>query len=359
MKRFLAVLTVLFLFSGSAFAVGTGFGMRGMAMGGTGIAVAGDVISSAYFNPAGLANGSNIDAQLFAGGNPDLIAAAGNKDFLSDNFDADMNIKNASAMAGLGISLRNIGISVLSNATGSLSHNGGSTLSGGANAQVLAVVPVTLATKISASGSNESSISVGLNIKPVQLYGGGLNILLGGAVQSQLSGSGMGFDLGMQTKLNPNVSFGAVVRNIATSYTFTRRTQLGTIDGAGNFTSVGLESTKKGTDTIAPEVGIGFGIGMPATGTLIALDVENYSYPDQNDLNQSISTNDIHIGLEQGIFNAIVLRGGYFTYGPTSDTFYTYGIAMNIYPFDIGMAAANSSKDKNSSSTLIQVGVAL
>jgi hypothetical protein len=359
MKRFLTVLTVLFLFSGSAFAVGAGFGMRGVAMGGTGIAIASDVISAAYFNPAGLANGSNFDAQVFAGGNPDLITAAENKDFLSDNFDTNMNINNATATAGFGLSLKNIGVSVLADGTGTLSHNGGSIISGNANAQVVASMPITLAMASPTSDKSDSSMAFGLNIKPIQLYGGSLGFLLGVAAQSQLTGSGMGFDLGMQAKLSKNVSFGIVARNIATSYSFTRKTQLGTINGSGDFTPSGLETSSKGTENLAPEVGIGFGIGLPDTGTLIALDMVNYSYPDKNDLNNSISTNDLHIGVEQSIFNAVLLRAGYFNYSPTSDTFYTYGVGMNIAPFDIGVAVANSQKDQNSSSSLIQIGMAL
>ena len=354
---------VLFLFSGSAFAVGTGFGMRAMGMGGTGIAIANDVVSAAYFNPAGIMYGPNFEAQLSAGGNPELITAAGNKDFLSSNFDTDMNINNAAASAAFGLSFDKIGISALTNATGSLSHNGGSTLSGGANALAVAMVPLTFGTMLSSSPSSSEfspSTAIGMNVKSVQLYGGSLNILLGGAVQSQLAGSGMGFDLGIQTKLTPMLSYGLVVRNIATSYTATNKTQLGTIDGSGTFTASGLETSSKSTNTIAPEVGVGMGFGNINTGTLVAVDLENYSYADNGNANRSKTANDLHIGIEQGIlFNLVMLRVGYFNYAPTDDTFYTYGVGMNMGPLSLGMAEANSQKDSTASSLLVQVGVEL
>jgi hypothetical protein len=226
---------------------------------------------------------------------------------------------------------------------------------------VIAASPITLATEIPMSGSNEQSIAIGMNLKPIQIYGGGLNFLLGIARETQLTGSGMGFDLGIQTKLNKNTSFGVVVRNIATSYTYTSKSQWGTIDGSGSFTAwTTAESTTRGPDTVAPEVGIGFGITMPETDTLVALDVENYSYADNGNLNKSLIANDIHIGVEQAIlFNGLVFRAGYFSYSPTKDTFFTYGLAMNIYPFDFGMAASNSQKDQSASSALIQLGVTL
>jgi hypothetical protein len=358
-KILIPVMMVLFLFSCSAFAVGMGFGMRGMGMGGTGIAIANDIVSAAYFNPAGLMYAPDFETQLSAAGNPDIVTAAGNKNFLADNFDADMNINNAAASSSFGLSLRKVGISVLTNATGSLSHNGGSTLSGGANAQAIAMVPVTFGTVLSKPETFPST-AVGMNIKSVQLYGGGLNILLGAAAQSQLAGTGMGFDFGIQTKLTPTISYGLVVRNIATSYTVTNKTQLGTIDGSGTFTAGGLETSSKSTNTIAPEVGIGIGFGIPITGTLIACDLENYSYPDNGNANRSKTANDLHIGIEQGIlFNALMLRVGYFNYAPTDDTFYTCGVGMNAGLLSIGIAEANSQKDSTASSLLVQIGVEL
>lgn len=367
MKRFVAVLTVLFLFSGSAFAIGAGYGMRGMAMGGTGIAIANDVISAAYFNPAGLAYGPNFDAQFFAGGDQQLITAAQNKKFLSDNFDADMNLNGAKAMAGVGLSFKNVGVSVLADATGTLNHKGGDVWRGVANAQVVASTPITLATEFSKPGttdSNEASIAVGLNLKPINLYGGGLDFTTPVfATQTQMTGSGFGFDLGMQTKISPKVSFGVVVRNIATSYTYTTKKQGGTIDGFGEFSPYPgstFEVTSNGPDTLAPEVGVGFGFGNPETGTLVALDVENYSYADSGNKNQSLSATDIHLGVEQGlIFNGVVLRAGYFNYSPTNDIFYTYGVGVNAGPLNVGLAATNSQKDENASSSLIQVGITL
>ncbi len=80
---------------------------------------------------------------------------------------------------------------------------------------------------------------------------------------------------------------------------------------------------------------------------------------DNGNINKTTSYSDTHLGIEKGFFlNTLMLRAGYYTYGPTSDTFYTYGLGLNVGPASIGVAAANSVKDSVNSIASAQIGVA-
>jgi hypothetical protein len=120
----------------------------------------------------------------------------------------------------------------------------------------------------------------------------------------------------------------------------------------------GAETEQKSTYAPPTEVGVGAGVVVPITGTLVAMDLENYSLPEKNNENKSASYTDTHIGIEQGFFlNLLMLRLGYYTDGPAEDTYYTYGLGLNMGPASVGIAAANSSKDSNNSIGMAELGV--
>jgi hypothetical protein len=360
MKRslFLASVLVLML-AANCFAVGAGVGIRSMGMGGTGIATSND-ITAAYFNPAGLMSGpENFEFQTYAGGTGGQIQAladaAEDPDYLSNNFDEDLNI-TAKMNAQLGISVKKVGISLLADARGVFFHPANSVSRGLIYAQAIAMTPLTLGSTFSTPGLPVASMSVGVNLKPIQIFAGGVEVsstVPGTGTRQSTTGTGFGFDIGMQTKITPFVTLGAVIRNLSASYTTTTKTQNITVAPDGTFTDVGAETQKKTTDTLAPETGIGVGVSIPLIGTLIAADAENYSVPGDK------SYDDFHLGIEQGMLaNLVMLRLGYYTDGPAEDTFYTYGIGLNMGPATIGIAAANSSKDSVNSVSSAQLGVA-
>jgi len=358
MKRALLLVTAFeLMFTVGCFAVGVGYGVRAMGMGGTGIATAND-ITAAYFNPAGLMYGpENFELQTFAGGTAGQIQAladaASDPDYLSKHFDENLNL-SANMNAGLGFSVRKVGISLLAKGSGSFVHPASSILSGQVLAEAIAMAPLTLGSTFSTPGLPIASMSVGVNLNSIQIYGGGVKVTgLGTGTRYQSIGSGFGFDIGMQTKITPLISLGAVVRNLSASYTTKTKSQGVTVAADGTLTDVGAETEVKSSDTLAPETGIGVGFSLPIIGTLIAVDEENYSVAGDK------SYTDTHIGLEQGLFfNAVMLRAGYFTDGPTEDTFYTYGLGLKMGPADIGFAAANSVNDSTNSLASAQVGVA-
>lgn len=358
MKRTMFLAFVLILASAvSCFAIGAGVGVRATGMGGTGIATAND-ITAAYFNPAGLMYGpENFEMQVFAGGTAGeiqaLTDAASDPDYLSKHFDEDLNI-SAAMNVGLGISARKVGVTLLTNAGGVFIHPKSSIASGQILAQAIAMVPLTLGSTFSTPGLPIASMSVGVNLKPIQIYGGGVEVgpAVGTGTRLETAGSGFGFDIGMQTKITPLISFGAVVRNLSASYSTKTKSQGVTVATDGTMTDVGAETEVKSTDTLAPEIGVGVGFVVPITGTLIAVDAENYSVPDDK------SYNDYHIGLEQGfLFNMVMLRAGYFTDGPTEDTYYTYGLGLSAGPLNLGVAAANSQVDMARSISTAQIGL--
>jgi hypothetical protein len=178
------------------------------------------------------------------------------------------------------------------------------------------------------------------------------------------SGSGFGFDIGAQAKVTPLITVGAVIRNLSASADLLTKTTAVTLapdpgDPTKAVVTEGAETETKSTFTPPAEVGVGVGVVVPITGTLIAVDLENYSFPEDNNQNKSASYTDTHIGLEQGVlFNLVMLRAGYYTESPTEDSYYTYGLGFNMGPVSLGVAAANSVKDSVNSIASVQLGAA-
>ena len=177
-------------------------------------------------------------------------------------------------------------------------------------------------------------------------------------------GSGFGFDIGAQGKITPLITVGAVIRDLsASANVLTKRNTITVNPDPSDPTKAVVTEVEqpdvKSTYTPPAEVGVGVGVVVPITGTLIAVDLENYSFPDENNENKSASYTDTHIGLEQGVlFNLVMLRAGYFTESPTEDSYYTYGLGFNLGPVSLGVAAANSVKDSVNSIASVQLGAA-
>ncbi len=371
MKRsiFLGIIVSLFVAS-NCFAVGAGVGARSIAMGGTGIAIAND-ITAAYFNPAGMMFGpENFETQVMAGGATAGLASLAESlskpdQFIVDNFDKDIRT-SGSISAGLGFSVKKVGLSVFADGTANF-HKPANALAMNFNANVEAYAPLTIGSSISTPGFPFASMAVGVNLKSITVASvianvNQNNLINGTGTISNSLGSGFGFDIGAQAKITPLISVGAVIRNLSASTSVLTHTQTISVDAQ-------VDGSAKSTTTDQPDVrstynpptqvGIGAGIVIPVTGTLLAMDLENYSAPDTDHPNESISHTDTHIGVEQPVlFNIVKLRAGYFNYGVTADSFWTYGLGLNMGPVDLGVAAANSVTDCNNSIASAQVGMA-
>lgn len=373
MKRSVFFAFVLVLVSAvSCFAIGAGVGVRAMGMGGTGIATAND-ITAAYFNPACLMSGpENFEFQTSLGGATQGITeiaemASSTTHFLENTYANDLSVGGSLAL-GLGGSVRKVGLSAFATPVVHLDHKA-NTLSYSSYMSGMGYVPLTLGSTFSTPGLPIATMSVGVNLKSIMLMNATANVsqktlISGEGSMSVSSGSGFGFDIGAQAKITPLISVGAVIRNLSASTNITTKSKSVTLgpdllDPTKAVVNEGDETETKTTYTPAPEIGVGAGFVVPITGTLIACDLENYSLPENGNYNKSTSYTDTHIGIEQGIlFNIVMLRLGYFTDLPAEDTFYTYGLGFNLGPVNLGLAAANSSKDSNNSIGMAQLGAA-
>jgi hypothetical protein len=368
MKRTMFLAFVLVLASAvSCFAIGAGVGVRSMGMGGTGIATAND-ITAAYFNPAGLMYGpENFESQTFAGGATQGLtglaeALSSGTDFITNHFSDSYDI-GASVSGGFGVSVKKVGLSVIIPSGYVNFQKPANALTFSLLGSMNAITPLTLGSTFATPGLPIASLSVGVNLKAIAS-----GIIYTSVTQSGLTGtgnmyssigSGFGFDIGAETKVSPFLSVGAVVRNLSASTSIATTTKTITVDALGNVTE-GPETKSTSSYIPPPEAGIGVGVVVPITGTLIAVDLENYSFPkDGYNTNKSETYNDTHIGIEQGfLMNIVMLRLGYFTYGPDEDTYYTCGLGLNLGPASLGVAAANSTKNSDNSATSAQFGIA-
>jgi hypothetical protein len=373
MKRTMFLAFVLILVSAvNCFAIGAGVGVRSMGMGGTGIATANDV-TAAYFNPAGLMYGpENFEMQVFAGGatqglNEIMEMAGSTSNFIENTFANDLNVGGSLGL-GLGTSVRKVGLSAFVNGAINISHKA-NTFAYSSYITSMASVPLTLGSTFSTPGLPIASMSVGVNLKSLALLNASASVrqtdtATGEGTMSTSSGSGFGFDIGVQGKITPLITVGAVVRNLSASANILTKTNNITVEpDPSDPTKAKVRDSDAGdvksTYTPPTEVGVGVGVVIPITGTLIAVDLENYSFPEDNNQNKSASYTDTHIGLEQGVlFNLVMLRAGYYTDGPTEDSYYTYGLGFNLGPASLGIAAANSVKDSINSVACAQLGAA-
>ncbi|MFH1709738.1 MAG: hypothetical protein ABH860_01540 [bacterium] len=373
MKRSMLLVSVFVLMlTASCFAIGSGIGVRAMGMGGTGIATAND-ITAAYFNPAGLMYGPEyFELQIAAGYAPQGLTdiqdmASSTTNFIQDTYAKDLSLDTSFAL-GLGLSVRKIGLSGWGTGAVSMSHTA-NTFTYSSYLTGLGYAPLTLGSTFATPGIPIASMSVGVNLKAISVLNATASVAqtsptTGAGSMTLSSGSGFGFDIGAQTKITPFINLGAVIRNLSASANILTKTTNVTVapdpaDPTKAVVTDGAETETKSTYTPPVEIGIGVGVVVPIIGTLIAVDLENYSLPENNNQNKSTTYTDTHIGIEQGILADILkLRAGYYTYGPTSDAFYTCGLGLNLGPLSIGAAVANSTKDASDSLVSAQLGMA-
>jgi len=359
----------MLLAASGCFAIGPGIGIRAMGMGGCGIATAND-ITAAYFNPAGLMYGpENFELSTYAS---DIIgtltnmsdAASDAGKFIEKNFDKEVSFGGTLA-AGFGISVKKVGLSVIADGVANFNKPAfdisnpdpaaiGFNLVGKGNL----IIPLTLGSTFNTPGLPIASMSVGVNLKSINFASIITDVSGGTGTNSTMIGSGFGFDIGAMAKVTPLLSVGAVVRNLSASTNVTKKTDsINVYPNGTTETITGPE--QKTTYNPPPEVGVGAALAIPLTGTLVAVDLENYSGPDPDSPSKTKSYTDTHIGIEQGILmNIVMLRLGYFSYSPNSDNFYTYGLGLNLGPCNIGISAANSAKDSKDSQAMAQIGIA-
>lgn len=370
MKKISVVMFIVLLFSSASFAVGPGIGVRGMAMGGTGIASSND-ITSAYYNPAGMMFGpSNCEVKAVGGGAvgglQDMIdALSDTKTFLEKNSDKDISL-SGSLTGDLGLSWQKVGLSMF--ATGNAIFDKPiETLTSSKlfnmSANVNAAAPLTLGSTFSTPGLPIAMLAVAVNLKSLVSESmvasvHPLGLTSGEGTIATTMGSGFGFDIGAEAKITPLITVGAVIRNLSASMSDVNEVQNITVDNDGTVNK-GTKTKSTNNVTVAPEVGAGAAVMVPITGTLLALDMENYSYPDEKKPEVKDTYTDTHFGIEQGLLmNLIMLRAGYFTYGPDSDTYLTYGLGINIVGGNIGLAAVNSQNDFHKSQAVAELGYA-
>jgi hypothetical protein len=376
MKKLFVFSMVIVGLSLSCFAIGAGPTARSAGMGGCGIATAND-ISAAYFNPAGVQFGpENFEVQAFGGGqvqglNNIMETASSGDNFIKDNLDKDIRL-SSTLNGGMGLSVRRIGLSVL--AEGAASFNKPAVtdpisllnLNANFGAYVKGTVPLTLGTSISTPILPIASVAVGMNIKAIQEMYYGVELTpptsgtSGSGTKTSMSGTGTGYDIGARANITPLISVGAVIRNLSTSVSRTIKTTTMTLESDGSISDVGDETVSKKTYNPDPEYGVGVGVVIPITGTLIACDIEQYSLPTNLSSTKTDQFTDVHIGIEQGfLFNLVMVRFGHFSYTPDKDEYYTWGLGLNAGPANIGISAANSVHDSNNSVVSYQVGVGI
>jgi len=353
MKRTCFTLVIILLMSATCYAVGAGIGLRSIAMGGAGIALADDT-SAAYFNPAGLMKAPDWGTQAYLGGAQSNMAqifealSKGDK-FITDFFDKDL-MANANFGGGAGFIVSKVGFSMITEGLFEFDKPANS-LNMRYGGSLTETFPLTIGSTFSTAMLPE--VAFGVNIKPVLRQSVITSVVSSGAtgigtMEAGLA-SGFGFDVGAQAQITPWLTGGVVIRNLASSMNSDVTKQDITVYPITGTVESGAETKLKASSSLPTELGIGLAGIVPSTGTIIAGDLEYYS---RNDT----SYTDLHLGVEQKLlFNALALRLGYFTYGALSDAFITYGVELDL-GFSLGFAAANSTKAVENSMAIVGFG---
>ncbi|MFC1767872.1 hypothetical protein ACFLZ2_04930 [Candidatus Margulisiibacteriota bacterium] len=356
MKKIALTFGILLIMSVTCFGVGIGMGLRSAAMGGAGIALANDT-SAAYLNPAGLMSAPDgfISQAYFgtASNNMEEVfkALSSGDSFITDYFDKEV-VGNATVTGGLGFGINKVGFAVIADGLFEFNKPKDS-LNIDYTGALTETFPITIGTNYSLFMLPE--VAFGMNIKPIAQQAVVTSITSSGATGTGSTdialGSGFGIDVGAQTKITPWLTAGVVVRNLVSSInsdvtsTGLKVYYTGTVETTG-------EIKRTGNTSLPMEVGVGVASIIPATGTILAADMEMYG------LNNTSYT-DLHLGVEQKLlFNVLALRMGYYTYGPLSDSYYTIGAEINM-GFELGISSANSVTDSTNNVIMFGFGSAI
>lgn len=331
------------------------------AMGGAGSALVDDV-TSAYYNPAGMAKAQNMSFKLSAGAATDglndmintLSSAGDPSKFILDNYSKALDLSGgANVMVGLDIF--KTGISFIPSASLNVSKAANSA-NGSATAVAMGEGVVTIGRGVSAPFLG--SLNAGINIKYVADSMGLAAVSGTTSTTNTYIYTGTGFDLGVQGKVDAiptmPVSVGVVYKDIAETLKGKTSTTTKTIDP---LTGQVLSETKTPDADIAdmttqPTLVIGAAAQIPVVGATLAIDLDNVAAASGM---QAYSVT--HIGLEYPVAMGMVnLRLGTISGGPSGSpinmTTYGAGILGNM----INIAMITDSNNSKNNRTMFDIG---
>jgi len=339
-------------------------GGRAAGMGGAGVAATDDM-SAAYYNPAAL---MRSEAKVFET-KVDLGAAytdlntlgkvLGDSNdpskFLLDNYHNNLNF-NGSLNGIVGLSVRKVGISVIpflaTNVNKPAETLGGSVTAGGHYDAAL-----TLGTTYSVPFL-PASLDVGVNLKSINGINGTItatqsqaNSFEATGTQTYGTGSGTGFDIGALTTVNvpyvTKVAVGAVIRNIAASYTLGNTSKTAYMNFQTGTTTFGAETATNQTVNLDSSTAVGAYTVVPGLGLGIAADIE-----------MTKTDTNTHIGLEYPmLLGLLVLRAGVAS-GPNL-SLTTAGAELNLKVFKLDLVTVADAKNTGLTNTVVDMTFAL
>ena len=339
-------------------------GGRAAGMGGAGVAATDD-LSAAYYNPAALMRSGVIvtEVKVDLGASYSDLNSLSNAlskatdpaTFLLDNYSNNLNFSGS--LNGLvGINVRKIGLSVIpfliTTVNKPANSLGGTMIANGHYDAVL-----TLGTTFSVPYL-PAALDVGANLKSLNGVTGGMTITapVGQTTvtgnQDTGTGSGTGFDLGVLTSFDvpmvSKVAVGAVMRNIATSYTLKMTEQSVTINQLTGKVTPGTTTTLPDqTVNIDSSTAVGAYATIPGVGLGVAADIE-----------MTKTDTNAHLGLEYPLMlGIIVLRAGVAS-GPNL-SLTTVGAELNLRVFKLGLVTVMDAKNTGLTNTVADITIGL
>lgn len=331
------------------------------AMGGAGSALVDDV-TSAYYNPAGMAKAQSMALKIGAGAATDglndmintLSSAGDPSKFILDNYANALDL-NGSANVMIGLDIFKTGISFIPAARLNVSKAANSA-AGSATATVMGEGVVTIGRGVSVPYLG--NLNAGANIKYVADTFGAATVA--GATSTTLTTAytGMGFDLGVQGRVDAiptmPISVGVVYKDIAETLKGKTSTTTKTIDPA---TGRVLSETKTPDadlpDQTTPTTFVlGAAAKIPVVGATVAIDLDNVAAAAAT---QAYSVT--HIGIEYPVAMGMVnLRAGTISGGPSGSpiNMTTYGAGILGNMINIAMITDNNNKKNNQ--TMFDIG---
>jgi hypothetical protein len=363
MKKIIFVFTALLLCVSIAQAQLL-IGGRASGMGGAGVAATDD-ISAAYYNPAALMRSGVIltDVKVDLGAaysDPTTLSSALSNSndpskFMFDNYHNKLSF-NGSLTGLVGINLRRIGISVIPELTTTVNKPAES-LGGTMEAAGHYDATLTLGTTFSVPFL-PAALDVGINLKSLNGINGSITAAQSGAntfeatgTQTYGTGSGTGFDIGVLTSFKvpyvTKVAVGAVIRNLAASYTLSNTSKTAYMNFLTQTTTFGADVASNQTVNLDSSTAVGAYTIIPGIGLGVAADLE-----------MTKTDTNTHIGLEYPMFlNTFILRAGLAS-GPNL-SLTTAGAELNLRIVKIGLVTIADAKNTGLTSTVADITIGL
>ena len=339
-------------------------GGRASGMGGAGVAATND-ISAAYYNPAALMRSSVILTEVTvdlgaAYSDPTTLSSALSNSndpakFMFDNYHNKLSFNGS--LAGLvGINLRKIGISVIPELTTTVNKPAES-LGGTMEAAGHYDAVLTLGTTFKVPYL-PAALDVGINLKSLNGINGSITATQSGAntfeatgTQIYGTGSGTGFDIGVLTSFNvpyvSKVAVGAVMRNVAASYTLSNTSKTAYMNFLTQTTTFGADTVSNQTVNLDSSTAVGAYATIPGVGLGVAADIE-----------MTKTDTNTHLGLEYPLFLGIlVLRVGVAS-GPNL-SLTTAGAELNLRLVKVGLVTIADAKNTGLTSTVADITIGL